>query len=210
MRATAAVAAAALVMLGLFGCSAREEENGDRSGESEAPAVSSPVRFVREYVKVALSGDRVHVSGLYYFRNASAGSVEQGIEYPFPVDRFHPYPATVRVYDETGSEPRPMGFLQGRSSVRWMMRFGPNEERRVRVHYWQDVFEPSATYIVSSTQKWERPIELAEFEFRVPSGLGEVQTSFTPDRSDVSGDTIVYYMRREDFLPDDDLVVTWR
>lgn len=209
MRTTAVVAAAALVVLALCGCSAREEENGGRSGAEGNPPTSGPIRFVREYVTVELSPDRIHVSGLYHFRNDSADSVEQGIEYPFPIDRSHPYPASVRVYDETGDEPRPMGFLHGRSSVRWLMHFGPREERLVRVHYWQDIFEPSATYIVSSTQKWERPIELAEFEFRVPAGLGETRMSFTPDRSDVSGDTLVYYMRREDFLPDEDFVVTW-
>ncbi|MFH1865991.1 MAG: hypothetical protein ABIK85_08925, partial [Candidatus Eisenbacteria bacterium] len=76
--------------------------------------------------------------------------------------------------------------------------------------YIQEIRRPRAVYIVTSTREWKRPIELAEFEFRIPAGLDSVSLSFEPDRRTVEGDTIVYYMRHTEFMPDADLVVTWK
>lgn len=177
--------------------------------EQTEPRDLSPIRFFREYVVVEPSREEVRVSGTYHFRNDTDEPVEQGIEYPFPVDRFHLYPGTIRVSEVDDGELRPMGFTRRRESVRWLMRFEPRQEKIVRVDYWQDIHDASATYIVSSTQKWERAIEVAEFEFRIPPEIRDAGFSFTPDREEASGDTAVYYMRRENFLPDEDLTITW-
>jgi hypothetical protein len=168
------------------------------------------VRFYREYVTVEPAAGLTRVSALYYFRNDADRAVEQAISYPFPVDRFHLYPRVVRVWEVTDAGRRAMGFSHRRRSVIWTMRFEPREEKIVRVDYTQDIRVPRAVYIVTTTRFWQRPIEIAEFEFRVPSALDSVRLSFEPDTRTVSGDTIVYYMRREQFMPDEDLVVTWQ
>jgi hypothetical protein len=196
-----------LCALAFLFCSCSEKDSTDRR-ESEARP-QSPVRFYREYVTVEPAPDLTRVSALYYFRNGSDEAIEQAISYPFPVDRFHQYPRIVRVWEVTEKGLRPMGFSPRRRSVLWMMRFGPREEKIVRVDYTQDISRPRAVYIVTTTKHWQRPIELAEFEFRVPSTLDSVRLSFEPDTTSVSGDTMVYYMRREQFMPDEDLVVTW-
>jgi hypothetical protein len=178
------------------------------SDEAALPS-PGPVTFYREYVIVEPSPGRTSVSARYYFRNTSDRPVRQVISYPFPVDRFHLYPRVVRVWEETSEGLRPMGFVHHDRSVRWSMRFDPREDKLVRVDYIQDIASPHARYIVTTTKYWERPIELAEFEFRVPVSLDSVRLSFEPDRRSVSGDTVVYYMRREEFMPDEDLDVTW-
>jgi hypothetical protein len=89
------------------------------------------------------------------------------------------------------------------------MELEAREEKVVRVDYVQEILRPRAVYIVTTTREWRRPIELAEFEFRIPSALDSVHLSFEPDTRTVVGDTVVYYMRRTDFMPDEDLVVTW-
>ena len=191
---------------GLAGC-AREESPPP---ESDSAAALSPVRFCREYVTVEPSQGSTRVSALYHFRNDSEQRVKQGIRYPFPVDRFHLYPRVVRVWEKNGDDLRPMGFVHRDRYVLWSMELEPREEKVIRVDYVQEIRRPRAIYIVTTTAEWKRPIELAEFEFRIPAGLDSVSLSFAPDSRSVAGDTIVYYMKHVDFMPDADLVVTWK
>jgi hypothetical protein len=180
-----------------------------RSGEPE-PATGVPLRFYREHVTVEPSDGRVRVVGVYYFRNESDEPLSTPIRYPFPVDRYQVMPFRIRVWEETGEDLRPLGFTREDASVRWRMQFAPRGERTVRVEYVQEIKKNRAVYIVTTTHEWGRPIELAEFEFRVPAHFEDVELSFEPDHTSVSGDTIVHYLRETDFLPDSDLTVTWR
>lgn len=169
----------------------------------------SPVRFVREHVRVEPSERQTRVVGVYIFRNDSDAPSDVGMRYPFPIDRGHLYPTRIRVHEERGGVPEPMGFVREDAGIAWRMRFAPREERTVRVEYTQDIREKRAIYIVTTTRQWLRPIERAEFEFRVPAALKSVRLSFEPDRSEVVGDTIVYHMTRTEFMPERDLTVTW-
>jgi hypothetical protein len=182
-----------------------------RSNEEEhSAAQTSPIRFYREYVKVEPAPGSAKVTALYYFRNASDRKVHQDIFYPFPVDRFELYPRVIRVYQKTSDGLRPMGFSQHEAGVLWSMTFQPLEAETVKVVYVQDIKRPRAKYIVTTTRFWQRPIERAEFEFRVPASLDSVRLNFKPDTETVSGDTVVYYMRQDAFMPDEDLIVTWK
>ncbi len=198
--------AVVLLVAGLTGCA--DEESPAVS--EDTPVALSPVRFSREYVTVEPSRGATKVSALYYFRNDSDRRIRQGIRYPFPVDRFHLYPRVVRVWEKRGDDLRPMGFVHRDRYVLWNMELEPREEKIVRVDYFQEIRRPRAVYIVTTTKEWRRPIELAEFEFRIPAELDSVSLSFEPDTRTVVGDTIVYYMKQIDFMPDADLVVTWK
>ncbi len=170
---------------------------------------SSPVRFVREYVMVEPSEGWTRVVGIYLFRNDSDTPCGIGMRYPFPIDRGHLYPTRIRVHEERDGVLEPMGFVRENAGIAWRLTFGPREERVVRVEYVQGICERKAIYIVTTTKQWMRPIELAEFEFRVPAALEGVRLSFEPDRTEVVGDTVVYRMARAQFMPDSDLTVTW-
>lgn len=193
-----------LLVASLTGCA------DESSQEEDAPSALSPVRFSREYVTVEPSRGSTKVSALYYFRNDSDERVRQGIQYPFPVDRFHLYPSFVRVWEKNGNDLRPMGFVHRDRYVLWSMELDAREEKVVRVDYVQEIKRPRAVYIVTTTKEWRRPIELAEFEFRIPAELDSVSLSFEHDTRTAVGDTIVYYLKRIDFMPDADLVVTWK
>jgi hypothetical protein len=181
--------------------------DGTQSTDSAPP---SPVRFYREYVVVEPSENATRVSALYYFRNESDRPVRQAIRYPFPVDRFHLYPRVIRVWDKKGDDLSPMGFVRGDTYANWVMDLEAHGEKVVRVDYMQEIRRPRAVYIVTTTQTWKVPIEVAEFEFRVPAALDSVSLSFEADRRTVEGDTIVYYAKYTDFMPDADLIVTWK
>ncbi len=180
----------------------------DRTGP-KPDEVAGPVSFDREYVVVRPSDGRTRVRGDYYFRNTTDDTLSATMSYPFPVDTYHGVPLKIRAWAYEGDEPRIIGFINEGDAIRWSMNFGPREERRIRVEYVQMTSRNRARYIVKTTRQWGKPIELAEFEFRVPGSLGDVSLSFKPDRVETLGDTTVYYMKRTSFMPDSDLEVRW-
>ncbi|MFH1501529.1 MAG: DUF4424 family protein [Candidatus Eisenbacteria bacterium] len=184
-------------------------ETGSETG-AEPKTVSGPVRFYREHVRVDASEGRTRVVGHYFFRNASDGPTTVSMSYPFPVDLHHARPFSVAMWLRRGAEFRPLGFHHESDSVRWKMSFAPREEHEVLVEYVQEVSRKHAVYIVTTIGRWGEPIELAEFEFRVPASLQEVELSFEPDAVEDRGDTVVYLFRQTDFMPERDLEIWWR
>lgn len=199
MNRRIAALAAALAMATALSCAEQEE----------AAAPPSPVRFVREHVRVEPSERQTRVVGIYSFRNDSDTPCDVGMRYPFPVDRGHLYPMRIRVHEERGGVPEPMGFVRESTGIAWRLRFAPREEKVVRVEYVQEIREKRAVYIVTTTKQWMRPIDLAEFEFRIPATLKGARLSFEPDRSEVVGDTTVYHVALREFMPESDLTVVW-
>ena len=179
-----------------------------RTGPGDA-TTSGPVSFYREHVTVRPSEGRTRVAGHYYFRNTTSESVEVAIGYPFPVDAHHAPPSIVEVWRISVDETDPVGFHRGDSHARWRMNLAPMQEQHFFVRYVQRTSLRHAVYIVTTTQEWGEPIELAEFEFRIPAALGDVRLSFEPDSMAVQADTLVYYASWKDFMPDSDLEVWW-
>lgn len=174
-----------------------------------ADAAERPLQFVQEYVIVEPSPGLTRVVGVYHIRNATDRRAETGIIYPFPVDRDHAPPHTVRVWEMTDEGYRTKGFIRRDADFLMTLDLAPQETRVFRVEYVQRIRKRQAVYIVTTTQQWERAIDIAEFEFRVPAALEGVELSFEPDRTEDRGDTLVHFMRQEGFFPTEDLVVTW-
>lgn len=189
----------AICVSGLLSCDERRPE------ASPTP----PVAFYREYVIVEPSQGRTRVDGTYYFRSIVDEPLAIAIHYPFPVDRYHLYPLRIGAWRLADDVWKPLGYRRSATGIDWDMSFDPGEERAVRVEYVQETRRNHAIYIVTTTKEWGRAIEVAEFEFRIPAELAGARLSFEPDREETRGDTTVYYMRRTEFLPDEDLTVTW-
>lgn len=197
MSVPGSLRAAALLLVCAVACERQEQ-----------PPVS-PVRFVRERVVVEVAEDHTRVVGTYVFRNTSDGPRDEPMFCPFPIDRGHLYPSQVEVEEQRGDSLAPLGFASRDMGVAWRLWLDAGEERVVRVEYTQRTLARRAVYIVTTTKLWRRPIERAEFEVRVPAALRGVRLSFEPDRVESAGDTVLYLMTREQFMPDEDLVVTW-
>jgi hypothetical protein len=198
-----------LLILAVAGCEGEPAADTDEPGRETTSRTAPPVHFYREYVIVEPSERTCRVDGLYFMRNVSGRALELTIEYPFPVGSRAGYPYQIFLEEVTDEGERAMGFTRGERSIRFPLRFGPDDERRFRVRYAQQVRGGSATYIVTTTKRWERPIELAEFEIRIPPGMDGVVLSVDPDSTWARGDTTVHYLRETDFFPDEDIVVRW-
>jgi len=123
------------------------------------------------------------------------------ILYPFPIDKYHPFPHEIKVENYT--------FWQDSSNIYFNMSMDPQEKKSITFHYRQKHFNKSAIYILSSTQQWKHAIQHAEFIISVPKSWNELKISLQPDKVEIKKDIKIYYISKYNFFPNEDLIITW-
>lgn len=154
------------------------------------------VRFSGEYIAITVRPEAVDVDGLYIYSNPWPFPWVQGLQIPFPVDAEHPVPATVRAW-ETGAGPsREIRVLWLNGAPHFSILVPAHGSRHVRVSYTQWARNRSATYLLTTTRPWGRPLEWGEYRL-IPQGV-EIARSNYPAQ-----------FRRLDFLPQQDWFFEW-
>ena len=144
----------------------------------------------------------LEVRGMYHFKSLASEPLAAAIFYPFPLDSLHPYPDSVDI--------RGFAFQRQDSGVSFLMQFRPGVEDSFFAYYRQPLKTNSATYIVTTTRKWKRPIDLARFRITVPAGFKDVKLTFKTDSVASSDSAVTYFFTCKKFYPDRDVTVTWR
>jgi hypothetical protein len=203
------------------------------------PSPSSPVHFAREEIAMDVRpgtlGDWhgfpprktvpvpfvLEVRGMYHFTCSAKEPLVASIFYPFPLDSTHLYPDSIELRTPTAgrrstdsesqhSELAVRSFTRQDSGVSFRMRFRANAEDSFFAYYRQPLKANSATYIVTTTRKWKRAIDLARFRVTVPASFKDVTLTFKPDSVAKSDSVVSYFFTRKRFYPDKDVTVTWR
>ncbi len=144
----------------------------------------------------------LEVRGMYHFTCSAKEPLVAALFYPFPFDSTHLYPDSIDI--------RQHGFQRQDSGVSFRMRFQPGAEDSFFAYYRQPLRANCATYIVTTTRKWKRPIDLAQFRVTVPVVFEDVKLTFKPDSAVRSDSTVSYFFTRKKFYPDRDVIVRWR
>ncbi len=169
------------------------------------------IHFAREKVYLSIFEDHILVRGHYFFINERGKPTKAKIVYPFPIDSTMFFPDSIRVSQvgEGGTEVL-IPYRIREKSIDFGIELPPGSSREIVTRYRQEVRGSVARYILTSTRSWGRALEEAEFFIDVPDHL-EIESlsydAFSLWRSDGKQ---VYYMRRENFLPDVDLIVSWK
>jgi hypothetical protein len=166
------------------------------------PGPTGPVHFAREEIAMDVRPGTLEVRGMYHFTCSAREPLVASMFYPFPLDSNHPYPDSVEI--------RQHGFQKQDSGVSFRMHFKPGAEDSFFAYYRQPLRANSATYIVTTTRKWQRPIDLAQFRVTVPASFKDVKLTFKADSVAKSDSTVTYHFARKRFFPDRDVTVTWR
>jgi hypothetical protein len=163
-------------------------------------------RFTRERIEVTVRSSAIDVNGLYVYSNPWPVPWTQGLVVPFPVDAAHPAPATAEVTEidpETGVEVRaiPLVWIGGRPHFTvGIPAFGT---MYVRVRFTQPCASSSATYLLTTTRPWRRPLERGEYVL-LPRGVRITESNYELNARDQLG------FARNDFMPDKEWMFTWR
>ncbi len=163
-------------------------------------------RFTRERIDITVRPSAVEVCGLYVYENPWPFPVTQGLAYPFPVDDSHPAPVSIQVTEADpadGSDLRVVPTFRLGGTPRYSIRIRPGGVAHVRVRYVQPAYVPSATYLLTTTQPWGRPLEHGEYVLN-PMGVRILESSYPLDGPEPHS-----FVRR-DFMPDKDWRFSWR
>jgi hypothetical protein len=165
------------------------------------PVSVGPVHFAREEIAMDIRPGVLEVRGMYHFTSSAKEPLIASVLYPFPLDSLHPFPDSIDI--------RGHGFQRQDSGVSFQMRFRPGAEDSFFAYYRQPLKAKSATYIVTTTRKWNRPIDVAQFRVTVPAGFRDVKLTFVPDSVVKSDSAVSYFFTGRRFFPDRDVTVTW-
>jgi len=158
-----------------------------------------PIDFFKEDVTMELFEGRVRVTGAYYFRNLTDIGKRVRFYYPFPVDSNHDFPDTIAIR---------YPFEIDSAGIYFWLSVGPSIVDSFVISYEQQVREPFFRYITTTTQEWKRPIKEARFTIVAPETLA-INANYAFSEPKKVGDNLHYYIPIVNFLPDEDLLITW-
>jgi hypothetical protein len=161
----------------------------------------SPVHFAREEIEMKVHAGFMEIRGMYHFTFSGKEQLTGIMHYPFPLDSSHAWPDSVSIPGRR--------FLGTDSGVSLKMRFTPGQEESLFVYYRQPVLRNTARYIVTTTRRWDRPIDQARFRVTVPRDLPGVRLNYEPDSTVLTDSTITWLFTRGPFWPSEDVIVTW-
>ena len=162
-------------------------------------------RFERERIAITVRSNSIGVDGLYVYRNPLPLPWTQGLAVPFAQSAAQMPPAMVDaalVDPATGDELREL-------PVRWI--FGvprldvplpPGGYAHVRVRFTQMATSGIATYLLTTTAPWGRPLEHGEY-LLYPDGVRIHASNYR--LNGVAGSSFT----RENFQPDQDWTFRW-
>lgn len=116
------------------------------------------VRFPEEQIDIEVHPHHIRVKGIYIYRNPFPFPVIQGFSIPLPIDSSHPSPIMLSAEQLTPVKKRiPLRFIFGRH--RFNLSFLPKDEIVIVVRYHQHSPNKNASYILTTTKSWKRPLE---------------------------------------------------
>ncbi|MBI4706121.1 MAG: hypothetical protein HY744_33925 [Deltaproteobacteria bacterium] len=175
----------------------------DWSAIEPAPSAFAAVRFDSERIELHLGQTELEVRGRYVLAHDGERPTSIGIHYPFPEGALHPPPHYLALDGRVLT-----GFPA--SGARFAVDLPARGTASFEVVYRQRHGDHSATYIVTSARRWGRPIRRAEFLLRYPRAWRSVHVSYPADAVRPRGDEIEYRFARTDFVPGEDVVVSWQ
>jgi len=96
--------------------------------------------------------------------------------------------------------------LDGEEGFSFVIQLKTDEEKAFHIVYRQKVRD-HATYILTSTRYWGKPLEKAFYQLTVPVDLQITGFSYPPDYQDNKTNDRIYYWFRENFMPDKDFEI---
>src|SRR3989339_150088 len=85
----------------------------------------------------------------------------------------------------------------------------PDSETTIKVSYRQKLTSEEMKYILTSTQSWKQPLEKAEYKILLTKKFELTNLSLKPDKKDSNSTYNIYYITKENFMPETDLIVKW-
>jgi len=165
-----------------------------------------PIRFSEENIEILINDEYAIVNGKYTFRNKSNEEVNRTLFYPFPINQFLTYPDRIEVFDQDN---KIIPFSKSSSGMYFSLIVPPKEESIIKVTYSQKLLSNEMKYILTTTQNWKSPLQKAEYKISLPLEFELKGLSLKADSIYSNSTYNIYYINKENFMPDKDLIIKW-
>jgi hypothetical protein len=165
------------------------------------------LRFEKEKITIVVSDSTVRLTGEYYFTNPSPDTVRSWIQFPFVVLPLQPFPDFIEVSDAADS--RAITRQIEHKGIRFRIEVNPFDLRVIQIVYRQPIRSKRFEYLLKTTTSWGAGLNLAEYRILLPSDCELKSCSYPIVTVKQQNDRVLYLIRKENFLPEENLVFTW-
>lgn len=178
---------------------------------TEGEPLGRGVDFVYEKIILEIEPRELTVTGLYRFQNRFPFDVTLPMLYPFPVDEYQDFPHQISAKSITAEEEQPLEFAWRRNdnAIRLNVSAEGKSSAEMRVTYSQRLKGKQARYILTTTKAWGRPLKSADYQLILSENLKINSISFPFDRAQNVAGKRYYFLHKENFMPDVDLIIRW-
>jgi hypothetical protein len=168
---------------------------------------SKAAHFYKESITMKIDKGCFYVNGTYYLSSPADDTLL--LFYPFPSGPEFRCADSILVYNlSSGDTIKMLNSEKDKIVFLFPMRGG--QEETIQISYSQELYSNKARYILKSTLAWREPLKEAYYQLIVPDDIRISSFSYPPDDSLQAGSEWVYYWRRFDFMPPEDLIFHFR
>lgn len=165
---------------------------------------AQPLSFLKEEIQITVNEGFCDVTGTYYFVSPTNKKIEKTIYYPFPVNKLA-FPDSIFLnIPKTG---KVLNYKKGKKGI--YFRLEVKDTAVVQVFYRQPVSKNEMTYILTSTQEWNKPLQEASFEITVPGNIDITGISYPWHYVESKDGYKTYHIIKNKFMPKKDLHIEW-
>jgi hypothetical protein len=162
--------------------------------------------FYKEHITFKIEDGYFYVNGQYFLRNANHSNNQILLFYPFPTDTIYSVVDSLLIYNfNRGKEI--FDYKKIRAGILFNLELDSITE--VFISYRQRLKTNIARYILTTTQDWGKPLEEVTYELITTGNLKINSFSYPPDSQEIINNSIIYYWRKENFMPLKDMIFTF-
>jgi hypothetical protein len=166
-------------------------------------AFSQQLQFYKEDLSFQIKDNYFYVDGFYYFCNNSDNVINQLLFYPFPQNSLYGETDSISALSAEGKN---IVISKKKEGLTFRINLSPYGTEKLRIKYRQYLKQNQAEYILLTTRNWNKAFETATYKLICDKNLKLKSLSYVPDKTELSGNYMIYYWSKKNFMPDKDMI----
>ena len=170
------------------------------------PVFPQGLEFYSEDITFEIKNNYFYVNGIYHFCNVSEKEIKKLLFFPFPIDSIYGEVDSFKVTDLNRDLVNNI-VKKNEKGAYFTIKLEPYGITKYRIFYRQKLLENKAEYILTTTQRWGKAFEQANYQLIVSDKTRIDSRSYQPDSCITKYNKKVYFWHREDFMPDRNMII---
>jgi hypothetical protein len=162
--------------------------------------------FYKEHITFKIEAGYFYVNGQYYLKNYEPSKKQIALFFPFPTDTIYSPVDSLLIYN-FNEDRRINDFKKISNGV--VFNIDLDTVTIVYISYRQQLKSNTARYILTTTQYWGKPLEEVSYELITPAKIKITSFSYPPDKMESIDRNNIYFWRKENFMPEFDMIFTF-